>query len=401
MSKRKIDIITIVLFICVITSVMLISIIVPDRDRSELEARELATDINCDSWKQYTSGKLFLSIENYVNDQIIFRDELQGLYTDFQRAMGKFEINNEFILDDGYIVDEMNRVPSYEKFADIIDTVAEKYADENIPFLFVATPTKADVLEYMNKRDYLQISNRRKYTNKYFSLLNEKGVSTLNLLDDIVRLSEEGIPLYYKTDHHWNYKGAYVGYKNIIEYINNSSDLDLTLYEELDFKLHKDNHKFYGSDMRKLGGTLFFNGSYDNVKTLLPKTGKFSLWRYKKGTKEGGSEIFLDYTIFEKDDKYNGYHGINLGGNQKRMILHNYSEEVKGKKILFLGDSFSLQLLPMLSGNFEEIYYFDARKINVDIFKIAKEEQIDYVIFMFNSNMEENRYTNIEKLLKK
>lgn len=96
-----------------------------------------------------------------------------------------------------------------------------------------------------------------------------------------------------------------------------------------------------------------------------------------------------------KESRYLDYYNINLGGNNRKILIQNQSLQ-EGKKLALVGDSFSLSMLPMHSANFKEIHYFDARYLNLSITDYGKEIGADQVIFMFNANLASNRYDRLK-----
>lgn len=395
MNNSRIQKASIILFVGTLGFLCFGSLLCPDRQRSELEARRMTQRIEYTSFSQYLDRSLFQNIENYVSDQMLGRDAIEGLYADIQRLTGHRYINNRILLKDGQIVEIYQNQQDIEGYAEIISKINKKYQQAAIPFLFVSTPVKASVVAQKETWQGQPISNREVEVRKFFKLLHDAEVDTLDLTKSMQNLYDNGINPYYKTDHHWNYQGVYAGYQSLMKALAEKG-MSTAGLSETEFGIYTDFHKFYGSGLRTMGGTILFSGQYDTVRVRYPLNGTFRMEREGKEVKEGNGEIFIDSTIYEEqEDKYLDYYNIHLGGNCRKIIIHNQS--VSGEeKLVLVGDSFSLSMLPMLARSFKEIHYFDSRHLNMPVTEYAEEIQADYVVFMFNANLAADRYRKIQ-----
>ena len=88
--------ITSIVFVLIIFGVLVLSVIMPDREKSESENRVL---------KQFPSatlssifdGTFMKNFETYMNDQFPFRDKLITFKSGFERMLGKTEENGVYI----------------------------------------------------------------------------------------------------------------------------------------------------------------------------------------------------------------------------------------------------------------------------------------------------------------
>lgn len=320
--KQKI---AIILFVGSLFFFCLGSLLMPDREKSELEARNMTTTIRYSSIDQYLNREVFQSIEDYVSDQMIGRDWIQGLYADIQRLIGHRNINERIVLKNNQIVEIYQDNPDVVPYADKLDEINQRYQEADIPFLFVNTPVKASIVSEGEKWNGEPISNRKEVMQDYFKLLKERNIDTFDLTDTLQELYDAGINPYYSTDHHWNYKGVYSSYQTVIEQLNNRG-MGLPVLEEEDFEVYTDNHDFYGSGVRTMGGTVLFSKRHDKVRVRYPKEGEFVLERNRKKTRSGNGEIFIDKSIYEENEsRYLDYYNINLGGNNRKMLIQNKS----------------------------------------------------------------------------
>lgn len=395
MKHKKRNVAAVVLFVGCLMFFCVGSLFMPDRKRSVLEARKLTRHIKYTSLEQYLERDLFQNIENYVSDQMIGRDCMEGLYGDILRLTGHRNINDRIILKDNQIVEIYQTVPNYQSYIKKIDRINQFYEKNKIPFLMVNTPVKASIVAENETWQGKPISNRETVVNQYFAELKEKGVDTLDVTAVLKELYQKGQEPYYATDHHWNYKGVYAAYQELVKKLR-IDGLSIPVLSEDDFEIYTDSHAFYGSGIRTIGGTVLFNRQHDQVSVRYPKYGNYELERYGKDALEGKGSIFVDTTIYQgNEEKYFDYYNIHLGGNQRKAVIRN-KELSDGKVLVFVGDSFSLSMLPLLAANFKEIHYFDARHLNEPITEYAKEAGADQVIFMYNANLMPNRYEKLK-----
>jgi hypothetical protein len=88
--------------------------------------------------------------------------------------------------------------------------------NQNIQYLFVVVPDKQSIHpEYLP--DYLNKVRNRTRFDQLLEYMNEN--SDVNILDLRVPLLEAKKTdiIYWDRDSHWNYKGAYIAYRSIME----------------------------------------------------------------------------------------------------------------------------------------------------------------------------------------
>ena len=147
--------------------------------------------------------------------------------------------------------------------------------------------------------------------------------------------SGSGLPMYYKTDSHWNAFGAYQAYTSILDTIKKSIDITPLVVPEIDFRVvdtvgEEDlSNQLTGISLKKQYVVL--NQGYFK-DSLLIKTPKMN----------NGA-----WAPCDPNQLYNV------------IILNNFRIINKGKKgkILVFGDSFSYALSKYLNNTFGEIYY--------------------------------------------
>ncbi|MDD5016797.1 MAG: hypothetical protein PHO15_01705 [Eubacteriales bacterium] len=113
-----------------------------------------------------------------------------------------------------------------EAFFDNIVMMQNYYDSKGVEFIIVLIPSKSTVYpEYICGFDeqsnaYTPIDQVTDYI-----ISNDPSIHIINVKDELLKYKDD-IRLYFKTDTHWNYEGAYIGYRYIIEYLNDSMVID-------------------------------------------------------------------------------------------------------------------------------------------------------------------------------
>ena len=103
MKQRTFNILLTVLFCLFIGGMFLGSLILPDRDFSQLENRKLAQTPAL-SLENITTGKFMEDAEDYVNDQILGRDFWVALKAWSERVSGKQENNGVYFAEEDTLI---------------------------------------------------------------------------------------------------------------------------------------------------------------------------------------------------------------------------------------------------------------------------------------------------------
>lgn len=221
------------------------------------------------------------------------------------------------------------------------DRIAEKYGDKYK--LYIYKPTSASELSCFDSYDIYCEGD-----DYYNELCNRLG-DTYKIKKQEINDVDEYLDKHYHTDHHWNYKGAYEGYQDIINMIGEDFDIGKP-YDIKEIKEH--DREFYGSlsskAMNTLGSDKFITYELDYEK----------IYSYYINNEE--SELGLKEKIFESPE-YEGYmYEDYYGHNEKIIKIVNY-KNLGGKSILVLGDSFSNAINEDIAAHFENTYIVDSR----------------------------------------
>ena len=378
MKKARLTIV--IVFIAFLVLISGGSLLMKDRKFSPNENRYLAEPPKL-SVDNILSGKFQDGLEDYLRDQICFRDEWITIKTGIQKACGDTDIGGAYVGKDGYDFEKITPEDVDDKLAarnmkavkEYFEDASETIDKARLSFLLV--PTSGLIMQ-----DKLQAS--------YIDQV-QSAVSDYNFIDARDVLSSHADQyIYYKTDHHWTSDGAYYAYEKWCE----DTGHEAAPLDALEKTVESD--KFRGSLYSKI---LDAGSAYDEIWTYGPKDGA-----------PFGSENCL-VTMDEKDETDSVYDRSKLkekdkyafffGGNYGEVHVQNQAadEENKGRNVLVIKDSFANSFAPFLTQNYENIYMIDLRYYNGDLKAYLQEHDITDVLVLYNiSNFISDR--NIYKL---
>ena len=385
---KKVRIIIIIVFIGFFVLISGASLIIKDREFSPNENRYLAETPEL-SWDNILSGKFQDGLEDYLRDQVCFRDGWITVKTGIQKACGDTDIGGAYVGKDGYDfekitpedVDEKQVDRNIKAVEDYFMTVSETIDKQKLSFLLV--PTSGLVMQEKLPKN-ARLFDQAKYIDQVQKAM--KDYNFVDVRDTLMDHNEEYI--YYKTDHHWTSAGACLAYEVWSEHTGGEAEKKDELAENVV------SDKFRGSLYSKI---LDADSAYDEIWTYgLQKDDAFGSkdCTVMIDEKQQLDSIYDDEKLQEKD-KYAYF----LGGNYGQVHIQNQkaASKAKGKNILIIKDSFANSFVPFVTQDYENIYMVDLRYYNGDMKSYLQEHNITDVLVLYNiSNFISDR--NLHKL---
>ena len=369
-KKRKVkrnnialNILTSLMFIGFISIVIIFNILKVDETFSEEENRALATMPKF-TIKSFLSGDFTKEYTDYVEDNFAGKKGFVSIKSNLEKLEGKDESNSIFIGKDGQLFEKFIEASQEETDAKIaaINSFYERYSNLNMSFIL--TPTATKVLEE-NLPKYAPNDDELDYINKVFSGLNDN-IITINPYEALNQNKDDY--LFYKTDHHWTSKGAYIAYTVMCE------KLGLTPKSIDDFDIVNVTNSFYGSLSSKIGTK---GKVSDSIDVYIPKESDFVVNYVSEQIK---STSLFDSEYLDKKDKY----CVFSGGNHALINIKTLGDP--NKKLLIIKDSYANCFLPFLTSHYGEINVVDLRYYYDDLDKLIENKEITDVLFLYNSN---------------
>ena len=385
---KKVRIIIIIVFIGFFVLISGASLIIKDREFSPNENRYLAETPEL-SWDNILSGKFQDGLEDYLRDQVCFRDGWITVKTGIQKACGDTDIGGAYVGKDGYDFEKITPEDVDEKQVDRNIKAVEDYfmmASETIDkqkLSFLLVPTSGLVMQEKLPKN-ARLFDQAKYIDQVQKAM--KDYNFVDVRDTLMDHNDEYI--YYKTDHHWTSAGACLAYDVWSERTGGEAETEDGLVKNVV------SDKFRGSLYSKI---LDADSAYDEIWTYgLQKDDAF-------GSKDCTVTIdekqqldsIYDDEMLQKKDKYAYF----LSGNYGQVHIQNQkaASKAKGKNILIIKDSFANSFVPFVTQDYENIYMVDLRYYNGDMKSYLQEHNITDVLVLYNiSNFISDR--NIHKL---
>ncbi|MBR5293620.1 MAG: hypothetical protein IKU31_02510 [Oscillospiraceae bacterium] len=355
--KKSHNLLISVLFCAFLGGIAIASLLLPDKNFSEMENRNLRLMPEL-TFIKFTSGRYMTEAESYISDQIALRDGWVALKALGELVSGKQENNGVyFAAGDTLIrrVEEPDPVLAEENIGYLRD-----FSDRaEVPVYFGLIPTAASV--WQDKLpDGAPSADEKAWTE---SLYARSGAKTIDIAAALKAHSDEEI--YYRTDHHWTSLGAFYGANAILKTLG-LEDLEIS-----DYTPKAVSDSFLGTNFSSVNS---WWTEPDIITAYVPEEGREVVSNFT-GRDEPGRLY-----VAEQLDVKNKY-AYFLGGNQPLCVIRS---QVDGPKILVIRDSYSDCLAPFLSERFSEVHLFDLRYNRLSPAEYAGEHEIDMVLILYS-----------------
>ena len=363
-------------FVLYIGLVTLLNIINKDQEFSEEENRNLMTKPKF-SIGSLLEGTYVNDYESYVSDQMVGRSFFVRVKSTIDTLAGKDEKQGVFIGKDNQLIQDFERRSEEETQVKVqaINNFAESLEGINTTFMLVPTATK--VLEDKLPKD-APVDDEEEYIEDIRSGLSEK-IKFVTPINELKKHKDQY--LYYRTDHHWTTKAAYIAYLELCK------ALELEPKGEEDFVVEQVTHEFYGSLSSKIGSR---NMEADSIDIYFPKENPEVVVNYVSEQKKTTS--LYDSSSLDKKDKYEVF----TAGNHPHINIKTLGDT--SKKLLVIKDSYANSMLPFLTSHYGEIDVIDLRYYVDDVRELIESKGITDVLFLYNVNTfnEDDSILNLE-----
>lgn len=377
--KKLSKLTTLIVFLGIIFTVPVLTLLKTKEDISQFENRELAKLPEIDK-ERVLSGEYFKDWETYMADHIYGRNGWLEKYTYMNMNVLEKRKINDIVLGErdttlpyNPYIPEKALSQNLEDIAEMSERLEklknslESYGGE---LYFAGIPVQQSFYrerypEYFERNEeFLDKSGER-----MFSLLEEKEISSIDM--GKVFVEEDRNDYYFKTDHHYNFEGSYRTYREIISRISADSQAGIRgplEREELDIETVP--KEFRGSRNRQ-------------IYYMRPTDEKLQIGRpreevaYRKFT--NGNPDPEMYKVGEQD-KYVTY-DIYMGGDMAEIEV--YTDRSELPSLLVVGDSFTNAVEPLLYYHFNETRVLDYRYYSeMDIYEYVEKHRPDFVVYV-------------------
>lgn len=350
-----------VIFIFVVFFFFVAGLITPDKDFSYNENRELA-QLPEFSLQNLFKGTFTTDYEDYVTDQILFRDKFVTLATNIKLLMGQKEINGVYF-SDNYFVEKFRGQDVDKELLTKTEGYLKTFLDKHENAKIGIIPTAGGVVDGLYPK-YSDNINQKEMIDEIYSNFNQSQV-----IDMYSYLKEhQNEEIYYRTDHHWTTLGAYYGYEAIAD----AFEKDIIKLDQYNKEVVDDN--FLGTIQSKVN----YDIGSDTIYKYVPKFDvEYELILNEIATTK--TDSLYDERKLNSKEKY----AVFLGGNNGATRIINKSAK-NDDKILIIKDSYSHCLAPFLINNYSEVVLLDLRYFFGGVETFLQGEEFDDILIMYN-----------------
>ena len=372
-SLRKkgaiISIFMIWLFCLVIFGMAGLHLLTEDKKFSDSENRVLATFPKL-TVSAIADGSFMRDFETYLTDQFPLRDRIISAKTFTDRMLGKNEENGVYIGKEGYLFD--SQTPLDKSRIKNIGKAVRKFASEYESFktAFVLAPNSSYVYSQFLPK-YLEMPSQKDQIKTVKKQIADGNIYWPSVTG-IFEKNSEKTQLYYKTDHHWTTRGAYLIFQQLCLEWGLESDKK-AIDEKFDF--YEVSTTFEGT----LSSTSGVHDTTDKIEICVPKDSEGTYVSYFESSGEKTASLFFGEKLKQKNQ-----YEVFLGGNYDKVIISTVSQS--GRNLLLIKDSYANCMIPMLTPYFSKIVVIDPRYLTDSLDSIIKENDFSHMLYVYNLN---------------
>lgn len=393
------ELLTIFCFFAFFLTITALIFLLPQQTRSESESRALTERPAVSRVVSVVAGtaeggtnlkdraeqisKITSQTEKYLPDHIPARSALVQSYSEMEFAIGKKQVRTVFCLHDGML---FTRVGYFSKpnLAELAQLLEQATENNGCQMVWCILPIKNAIL---GDWEPTYFSGEIDARNRAMLLDAFEKIDGLTILDGARRIAQmstdERLKLVFKTDHHWNARGAYTSAADLAQQMADGEMIaQMSVPSDDDFIWTDLSGKAYQGNLNRRFFNLF--SVYETLELYAPTD--TSVLRYYT-TLRGAETVVRESVVASRLDKvivdYNDVFTDNLG--YLRVENPNAPED---QSVLILKDSYQNPMLDYFTSIFREVNVIDPRNYQeeADFATLLDERKIDIVLFMYHQD---------------
>ena len=376
-------------FVLILITGLVSHFIAPDKAASEMENRMLQKAPLTPTMDELLSGQWSSQVEDYFSDQFPKRTMWTKSFVKSQMLLNKTYINEKYYVDEesGWITSKPAELQDEIGLKQITDSVAslnDVVSSKGIPFTFYSLPAKATYIRTPHP-SYMPEDNGLVNNRNFLQYLTEKDVDNVRLMDVMLQLNEEKEEVsdwYFKTDHHWNMNGAFLGYEAIISDVAAKTGVAMEPLNVEEIQTECLDRAFVGSWNK------FFNMLIptDDVICYKEPSNFGERFTISIGSSKDGEVVAKD-EIYATVKKSLPNTAVNFSTGYSsdfgELNITNQHKEVEGH-LLVLKDSYFNPIQFLIANHFKNTTIIDLRYFEGDLSTYIVELNPTYVIMTYN-----------------
>ena len=342
----------VVLMCVLVVGMSIANLLVPEKTFSDNENRLLKQRPEF-SVKNFFSGDFDEQFETWFSDQFMMRDQWISIKAATKVASLAIENNGVYFGKKDTLIGSLNTIND-RIVGNNITRINKFQENVSTPVHMMLIPTAVDINEENLPFGAYHADQKKAIQEVYDQLV---GVDCI----DIYSYLKGQQDIYFKSDHHWNEKGAYLGYSAICKEVLNKEPY------VFDYELVSDDFK---GTMYSKAGAFWMQG--DDLYRYISPNGYSYEMIFEDGSRV--DSLYMEENLSIKD-KYTYY----VDGNHS--ITTFKSSNTNHKKALVIKDSYAHILMPYLVEEYEEVIMIDLRYYRSSVLDLVDDATDIYLIY--------------------
>ncbi len=258
----------------------------------------------------------------------------------------------------------------------------------DIDFLYVQAPSKMSYTDKMLPAGVNDYSNEN--ADQLIQKIEMDHVDTLDLRPYIFDLAADYYGAFYRTDHHWKTTTAFYMAGILADYLNENYEyeFDSFYYDLNNYQVEHYSNYFLGSLGKKVTLSKANPEDYDLIVPAFDTDFAIQIPERYINLTGTFQEVLLDYRHLQSIDYYNeNCYASFMNRNDAVATIHNNAPTCnKGKKILFIKDSYSTPLIPYIAEGIEDVETLYEIRFTGSIRTYIDQMKPDMVIVMYSAD---------------
>ncbi len=360
-----------------------LSIAMPKEITSFYENRILETKPEL-SIQSLANGDYFAGWDSYFSDHIVGRTTLLKLYSGIQLALPRVEVNNVIESDTGALLNSTAQEvfnidfekQNMDNKTEMIKNIAEYVQNSGAIYCYVGVPEQRYIY-YDEYPEYMKMGTKlvTYAEERIFDALKDTNAIAVNMRPVFESL-ENPKDYYLSIDTHYNFDGALLTYRTLMQKINERLETTMKIYSDDELVFHVSDKELIGAQSRAVCN---LQSRKEYIKWAEPAQ-SVEFTRMDNGAE---SEPF----VYKQGNAQFSAYGDYMSGDMGETIIK--TNQTDKPKVLMYGDSFTNPLETLIYASCSEFRSLDFRHYDdmtlyeyIDMYKpdivIAVRDNISY-----------------------